>query len=234
VLRVFLSTACVVRAPIARAQAPDYRGKVTFGNYYQGGDASLDVNLRYSIADWTGWIGYYTSTASVQQARTGVEYDMRRRWLYFVPSVQAATHEFLGSTAYAEVGERVYAIAGVSRTNLKPYVNLTFDPNESWQAGVGAHVSAQDTISLYSIWDNRLDTGQHLTHFVLRHHFAGQKRITVDASYKSGRGEGGMYLRGGAGVLEFDRGRWFTKVAGDQHANFALDTMWRLGGGFRF
>jgi hypothetical protein len=233
-LRALLAMMCVAWAPVARAQAPDYHAKVTFGNYYQGGNASLDTNLRYSRAEWTGWIGYYTSTASVQQARTGIEYDMRWRWLYLVPSVQAATHEFLGGTAYAEIGGSVYAIAGLSRTDLKPYVNLTFDPNESWQAGVGVHIDAQDTMSLYSIWDNRLGTGQQVTHFVLRRRLARSRRITVDASYKSGHGEGGAYMHGGAGTLEFDRGRWFTKIAGDQHANFAEATMWRLGGGFRF
>ena len=60
------------------------------------------------------------------------------------------------------------------------------------------HFAKSDSIALYTIWDNRLDTGQQITHAVLRHHFGATERITLDVSYKSGHGDDGTYLRGDA------------------------------------
>lgn len=216
------------------AQEADYHGKLTMGSYNTTSDSSFDANTRYSLGDWTGWVGYYASTDGTRQGRFGVEYDWRWRQLYLVPSVQAASKGFFGATIYAEVGNPVYLVAGASRTNLQPYVNLTFDPNESWQLGAGTHVGKSDTIALFTIWDNRLDTGQQVTHLVVRHHFVRAERLTVDVSYKSGHGDEGTYLRAGAATVEYDWGRWFAKAAVDGHANFGTETMWRFGGGVRF
>src|SRR5262249_22486566 len=116
----------------------------------------------------------------------------------------------------------------------KPYVNLTFDPNESWQLGAGTHMSERSTVSFFTIWDNRLATGQQVTHLSIRRRFAAMQRLTIDVSYKSGRGDEGLYLRGGAAAVEYDWRRWFAKAARDQHANFGIGTMWRFGGGLRF
>ena len=35
-------------------------------------------------------------------------------------------------------------------------------------------------------------------------------------------------------ILEYDWGRYFMKLAGDQHANFGAKTMYRFGGCVRF
>jgi len=121
----------------AHAQTPDYHGKLTVGLYDAGDVSSLDVNLRYSVGAWTGWVGDYRGDDHVRQSRGGVEYDLKRRWLFLAPSIQAASGRFVGGSMYSEVGDRIYAIAGVSRTNLRPYVNLNFDPNDSWQLGIG-------------------------------------------------------------------------------------------------
>jgi len=216
--------------------APDYHGKLTIAGYRAGGESSVDVNLRYSLGNWTGWAGYYATEEGtpIRQGRVGIEYDLHMRWLFLVPSVQMASEGFYGGSVYSEIGGPVYVIAGVSRTNLGPYANLTFDPNESWQLGAGAHVGGSDTVALSTIWDNRLDTGQQITHAVVRHHFGGTYRLTVDVSYKSGHGDTGAYLRGDAESIEYDWRRWFVKGAHDRHANFGMPTMWRLGGGMRF
>ena len=224
----------VVATPPARAQAPDYHGKLTIGTYEAAGEPSVDVNIRYSLQDWTGWAGYYAVRDGTSQGRIGIEYDLHRRRLFLVPSLQAASHGFLGGSVYSEIGGRIYVVAGASRTNLQPYVDLTFDPNESWQLGAGAHIGRADSIALFSIWDNRLHTGQQNTHTVLRHHFGASQRLTAGASYKSGHGDDGTFVRGGAVTIEYDLGRWFGKVSGDRHVNFSPDTMWRLGGGLRF
>jgi hypothetical protein len=218
----------------AFAQDADYHGKLTINSYYAGGDSSLDVNARYFLGDWTGWVGYYTSTEGTRQGRFGIEYDWRWRRLYLVPSAQTASEGFFGGTIYAEIGKPVYLVAGASRTNLKPYVNLTFDPNESWQLGAGTHVGKADTLAIFTIWDNRLDTGQQVTHLVVRHHFVRAERLTIDVSYKSGHDDEHNYLRAGEASAEYDWGRWFAKAAVDEHANFGDATMFRFGGGLRF
>ena len=218
----------------AHAQTPDYHGKLTVGLYDAGDVSSLDVNLRYSVGSWTGWVGDYRGDDHVRQSRGGVEYDLKRRWLFLAPSIQAASGRFVGGSMYSEVGDRIYAIAGVSRTNLRPYVNLNFDPNDSWQLGIGGHPRQADAVALFTVWDNRLNTGQQITHLIVRHRMERAQRVTVDVSYKSGHDDSGTYLTGTAEAIEYDRGRWFAKGARDAHANFEADTMWRLGAGVRF
>ena len=218
----------------ADAQAQDYRGKLTFGLYASDDQTTVDVNARYAAKAWTGWLGWYGPQSDVRQPRAGLEYDLRRRRLLLIPSLQVASRTFVGGSIYAEIGEAVYAITGVSRTDLKPYVNLNFDPNDSWQLGIGAHVGRADSVAAFTIWDNRLQTAQQNSHVVVRHYFAGPRRITLDLSYKSGRGDAGTFVRGAAVATELDWHRWFAKGARDVHANYGAPTMWRFGGGMRF
>jgi hypothetical protein len=232
ILKLWLLVMWIAAPSPARAQ--DYHGKVTLSTYDADGDNSVDVNVRYSVSDWQGWVGYYGAEDGTKQGRTGIEYDWHQPWLYLVPSVQVASKGFVGGSLYAEVGTQWYLIGGISRTDLRPYANLTFDPNDSWQLGAGLHFRKADSIALYTIWDNRLDTGQQITHAVLRHHFGATERITLDVSYKSGHGDNNVYLRGDAEAAEYDWSRWFVKAAHDRHANFSEPTMWRFGGGFRF
>jgi hypothetical protein len=228
-------TTCLVSTAVSAQTEENYQGKVTFGVYTAGGQNTVDVNARYSAGDWTGWLGWYGPHSEIgSQARAGLEYDMRRRRLLLIPMIQAASQSFVGGSLYSEIGGTVYAIAGVSRTNLKPYVNLNFDPNESWQLGIGTHFGRGDSAAAFTVWDNRLHTGQQNTHFVVRHYFEGPHRITFDASYKSGREDSGEFVRGMAIATEVDLHRWFVKVARDAHVNFTPATMWRFGGGMRF
>ncbi len=222
--------------PQDASQGPDYHAKLTVAGYRAGGEFSGDVNLRYTVGEWTGWAGYFAAEEGfpVRQGRVGIEYDWKTQWLYLVPSAQKASDGFYGGSIYSEIGPTVYAIAGVSRTNLGPYANLTFDPNDSWQLGAGVHFGAGDTAAIYTIWDNRLNTGQQITHAVVKRHMGQSVRLTVDVSYKSGHGDDGVYLRGGAAAVEYDWQRWFVKAALDQHVNFSEPTMIRLGGGVRF
>jgi hypothetical protein len=232
ILKLLLLVTWMAAPSTARAQ--DYHGKVTLSTYDADGDNSVDVNVRYSVGDWQGWVGYYGAEDGTKQGRVGIEYDWHQSWLYLVPSVQAASKGFAGGSLYAEIGTQWYLIGGISRTDLRPYANLTFDPNDSWQLGAGLHFHKADSIALYTIWDNRLDTGQQITHAVLRHHFGATERITLDVSYKSGHGDNNVYLRGDAEAAEYDWSRWFVKAAHDRHANFSEPTMWRFGAGFRF
>ena len=226
----------LVAAPAFAQTEENYQGKMTFGVYATGGQpTTMDVNARYSAGAWTGWLGWYGPHSDIgSQARAGLEYDMRRRRMLLIPSIQVASASFVGGSLYSEIGGRVYAIAGASRTDLEPYVNLNFDPNESWQLGAGGHIARADSVAAFTVWDNRLHTGQQNTHVIIRHYFSGADRITLDGSYKSGHGDSGEYVRGIAIATEIDWHRWFVKAARDAHVNYTADTMWRFGGGTRF
>ena len=225
--------AVLVAAPYP-AEAQEYHGKLTVGAYAADDQVTTDLNVRYSRHAWTGWVGWYGPRSDVRQSRAGIEYDLRRQWLVLVPSLQVASQSFVGGSVYSEVGQTLYLIAGASRTNLKPYANLTFDPNESWQLGAGAHLGKADSIAAFAIWDNRLHTGQQNSHLLFRHYLPQSRRLTVDVSYKSGRDDEGVDIRGSAQAMEYDWHRWFVKLAHDQHVNFTPATMWRAGGGLRF
>jgi hypothetical protein len=227
-------TAGVLAMAASRSDAQEYRGKLTVGAYSTDEQVTTDINVRYSSHDWTGWVGWYGPQSEVRQSRAGFEYDLKRPRLVLVPSVQVASGSFVGGSVYSEIGKTIYLIAGASRTNLKPYANLTFDPNESWQLGAGVHFGMADSIAAYAIWDNRLDTGQQNSHVLLRHYLPHARRLTVDVSYKSGHDDEGQFIRGSGQAMEYDWHRWFTKAARDARANFSTSTMWRVGGGLRF
>ena len=225
--------AVLVAAPCP-AEAQEYHGKLTVGAYTSDDQVTTDFNVRYSRHAWTGWVGWYGPQSDVRQSRAGIEYDLRRQCLVLVPSLQVASQSFVGGSVYSEVGQTLYLVAGASRTNLKPYANLTFDPNESWQMGAGAHLGKADSITAFAIWDNRLHTGQQNSHLLFRHYLPHSRRLIVDVSYKCGRDDDGVYIRGSAQAMEYDWHRWFVKLARDQHVNFSPATMWRAGGGLRF
>src|SRR5690348_392577 len=163
-LRLTRRLAAVLTAAVAShafaADAQDYRGKLTAAVYTADDQVTTDLNVRYASHQWTGWVGWYGPQDDIRQSRAGIEYDLKHEWLVLVPSVQVASRSFVGGSVYSETGRGVYLIAGASRTNLKPYANLTFDPNESWQLGAGVHIGKSDSVAAYAIWDNRLDTGQ--------------------------------------------------------------------------
>jgi len=232
--RIFACTVAALALATFRADAQEYRGKATVGVYSAKKEVTADVNVRYSSHDWTGWVGWYGPQSDLRQGRAGIEFDLKRPRLVLVPSLQVASGSFVGGSVYSEVGGAVYLVAGASRTNLKPYANLTFDPNESWQLGAGVHFSAADSVAAFAIWDNRLDTGQQNSHVVFRHYLPHERRLAVDLSYKSGHDDAGEYVRGSGQAMEYDWHRWFMKLARDQHVNFTAATMWRAGGGVRF
>ena len=232
--RVAARAVTIILALVTGADAQDYRGKFTASVYAADHHVTTDLNVRYSSRHVTGWIGWYGPQSDVHQSRMGVEYDLKRSWLTLVPSAQLASRSFVGGSVYSEIGTRWYLVAGASRTNLKPYANLTFDPNESWQLGGGLHYGNTDSVAVFTIWDNRLDTGQQNSHLVIRHYLPHAERLTLDLSYKSGHGNTGEFVRGSAEAVEYDWHRWFVKLARDAQVNFTPQTMWRTGAGIRF
>ena len=212
-----------------------HSNKLTFAYYvFSSGTRGVDVNLRHTFKSMTAWIGTYHEDDGFDQTRVGYEYDYRSHWLTLVPSVQAATHDFLGATIYAEAGTRVFAIAGIGRTNLNPYWNLGFDPNDYIQFGAGYRDALGNTISAYAIHDDRLDTGQTNTHLIVRRYLPHEWRLTVDTVHEQGRCDEGVEVKSWAVSVDVDWKRWFVRVAEDPHVNYTPDRQLRFAGGLRF
>lgn len=218
----------------AQPLPPSVDSKLTVTLCRVPGQTAWDVNVRHAWDHATAWLGSFLGPRDVRQSRAGVELDLQRPGLLFVPSVQAATQRFLGASVYAEVGTRWFAILGAGRTNLRPYVNLTWDPNECWQFGGGRRLGAGEAVELFTIWDNRLHTGQQDTHLVVRRHTPAHDRWTVDLEYKSGHLDDGRFVRGEGATVTYDHRNWFARVAYDPYANFGPAAMWRLASGLRF
>ncbi len=219
--------------PAAPPAAPS--NKLTLAYYaFSSGNEAADINLRHSFESSTGWVGAYRDREGFDQARTGWEYDLRRDWFTFVPSVQAATHGFLGGSVYGEVGKGVYAIMGLGRTNLQPYWNLGFDPNDYAQYGVGYRDQAGNTASVFAIRDNRLGTGQTNTHVFLRRYLPDDWRLTLDVVRKRGYGDGGLAVNTWSASVGADWRRWFLRMAVDPYVNYTPERQVRVAGGLRF
>jgi hypothetical protein len=237
-----LLIACLRAGMAAAADDPDAGkpsapppNKLTVAYYdFSSSKEGLDINLRHTFKASTGWIAVYHQSDGFDQARMGYEYDYRHDWLTVVPSVQAATHGFLGVTIYSEVGRRLFGIGGMGRTNLRPYWNLGFDPNDYVQFGAGYRDRAGNTVSVYTIHDNRLDTGQTNTHVFFRRFLPDDWRLTVDAVSEHGDGDDGLVVRAWAVSVDVDWRRWFIRVAEDPYVNYTPDRQFRVATGLRF
>ena len=235
--------ACLHPAISSAADEPDTSkpttpppNKLTVSFYdFSSSKGGIDVNLRHTFESSTAWIGGYRESGGFDQARVGYEYDYHSDWLTVVPSAQAATRGFLGATLYTEVGHGgFFGIMGMGRTNLRPYWNLGFDPNDYIQFGAGYRDNAGNTMSVYAIRDNRLDTGQTNTHVFFRRHFSDDWRLTVDVVRERGGGDDGLVVRAWAMTADVDWRRWFVRVAADPHVNYTPDRQVRVSTGTRF
>jgi hypothetical protein len=197
--------------------------------------SAYDLNLRGSRDEHTWWIGYYRRAEEFQQLRLGYENTVAVPFGRLVPSLQYATRGFLGGSLTAEIGERHFGLLGLGRTNLREYYNLNFDPNDSVLFGAGTRSLPATTLSAYQIRDDRLGTGQRVTHFVVRFKPDEETRWTVDVFHKTGRPSAdGEQVRGIGASLTYDFGRYFARFASDPHVNFTRDHMVRVALGVRF
>lgn len=128
-----------------------------------------------------------------------------------------------------------FGLLGFGRTNLKPYYNLNFDPNDSILLGAGYRPDNATFMTLYQVRDDRLRTEQRVTHLVLRRQTSAQSRLAVDLFRRTGRSDPDSELFHGTGVtLTYNREPWFFRLALDSHANFTASNMTRLAVGIRF
>jgi hypothetical protein len=215
--------------------ADEFKSKLTLGAYFTPGDRVYDLNLRHQFGPLTAWIAGFYDPKSSKQIRVGAQYDYKKAWLHLVPTLEVSTSRAMSGSLYSELGSgKTLAIAGVSRTNLRAFFDLFWDPGDSVQLGIAQKLSGYDRISAYTIFDVRLHTGQQNTHIVWRHKLNASNGITFDGLFKSGHTDSGEYIRNvGIGVY-YDRPKWFWKLYYDPHVNFINRTMVRTGIGLKF
>lgn len=207
--------------------------KLTVGYYQYQDDEGKDINLRWQHGDSHVWLGHYEEHAFGGQDRIGADtsYEVTDG-LSLQPSVQAATGGFLGGSLNAQVGHAWYGLLGFGRTNLKPYFNLNFDPNDAITLGGGHQFDNGQNWSLFVIHDDRLHTGQTDWHLTARIPVEAD-HLSLDLMRKSGDSDVG-YIKAWALSVTWDFPSWFVRLARDPKQNFSANDAWRVSGGVRF
>lgn len=197
--------------------------------------AASDVNLRANRGAHAFWLGNYRRAGEFEQTRAGYEYTAQYSFVQLVPSVQLAAHGFAGGSLNAQIGDAVHVLLGVGRTNTRDYYNLNFDPNDSLVVGVGTRLLPRSTLALYTVRDDRLHTGQTVTHLLWRLSPGDQQRWTVDLASKHGRPSADEDAVAGLSLaLGYDWHDVFVRVARDRKVNFSNDDQTRVSVGLRF
>lgn len=222
-------------SPPARADddTPEY--KLTVGQYhYDAGYSGQDVNLRRRAGDTDVWLGLYRDGVFGRQARTGFDtaIDLGHE-LQLQPSLQAASRGFVGGSANLQWGSTWFGLVGWGRTNLKPYYNLNWDPNDAVTLGAGWHGDGGRTLSVTLIADDRLHTHQRDLHLFGRWPVAGDLRLTLDVMHKTGLGDDGE-VRAWGWSATLDWPTWFVRLARDPKQNFSALDAERVSVGVRF
>jgi len=209
--------------------------KFTASSYQSSVDNdATDFNLRLSHGEHTGWIGRYADDRGFTQERLGYDNKQDFGLVRLVSTLEFGSRGYAGVAALTELGGETFAIAGLSRTNLRPFYNLGFDPGDAVTIGAGTRAWAGTELSLFQVRDNRLDTRQQATHLLWRYKPAQSQRLTVDAVRKSGIDDDGARVRGYALTVTYDYGSYFARIGRDQYANFSASHLTRFSVGMRF
>jgi len=210
--------------------------KLTFSLYFVNGSVVADLNVRHQWGAVTAWVAaFYDRTGSDKLIRIGGQYDYRKGWLHLVPTAEVATTKAISASLGAELGKgHTTALLAYSRTNLKAFFDLFWDPGDSVTIGVSHKISSYDRIQAFTVFDVRLHTGQQNTHVVYRRKLNRNNGITLDAVFKTGHGDSGEDIRTAGIGTYYDRPRWFWKVYFDPHVNYTAHTMVRTGIGWKF
>lgn len=219
---------------VTAVQAADDPFKLTAGYYRMSENGNgVDVNLRHSSDYGNAWLGFFRAPAlDAQQWRGGWDRSFGET-VRVQPSVQIASGGFVGGSLNVETGSTWVAGVGFGRTNLRPYYNLNFDPNDSWSLLAGYRGEDGLNVTASYVRDNRQNPDQQHFHLTVRSHVFGDDRLTGDLLYKRGLVEGRRIARAGA-TLTYDWPRYFVRVAYDPYSNFSVDNVWRLSVGMRF
>ena len=196
---------------------------------------AYDLNLRANLGEHTAWLGYYQRANEFRQLRVGYSDTFALPFGRLMPSLEYASRGYLGGSVNLEIGERYFGLVGLARTNRKDFFNLSFDPNDAVMIGAGTRALRNTTLSVFQIRDDRLGTGQRVTHVVARVKPDERTRWTVDIFHREGRSPDDDEMVRGTGVaVTYDFDRYFARVASDPHVNFSRNHMLRIAFGFRF
>jgi hypothetical protein len=221
--------------PLAAAE-PDspvvHAWKLTLGEYRYADYSGTDFNLRWQRADTHAWVGIYRDRVFGTQSRAGVDTSIDvSPAVQLQPSLQLASQGFVGGSVALQVGGATYGFAGIGRTNLKPYFNLNFDPNDAITLGAGHRSERGALYTLFVVADDRLHTQQRDWHLVARLP-DGNRRLTLDLLRKSGLSDVGP-VRAWGGTVTYDWPSWFMRLAHDPYQNFSAENAWRVAAGVR-
>lgn len=238
---LLIGAACHAGGAIAGSQDSDSAHpeeaqpfKLTLGSYqFSGGGSGTDVNLRHTSSLGNLWLGYFDFARDhVSQWRAGWDRTLGDQ-VRVTPSMQVASHQFVGGSLQVETGDPWFVGAGLGRTNLKPYWNLNFDPNDSYTLSAGHRAAGGQTLALQYIRDNRENPDQRHLHVYWRQPMPDRQRLTLDLLYKQGIVDDRMIRRWGASAT-YDWPAVFLRVAYDPYANFGPDRQRRFSVGARF
>ena len=216
--------------------------KLTPGVYHETASRSaVDLNLRGNRENDTFWIGQYRRGAEFQQTRAGYERQFAVPMGRVIASGQYASQGFWGGSVTLEASAAAMGpyvgLLGLGRTNRKPYYNLNFDPNDSVLIGAGWRPDESTALTLFQVRDDRLGTGQRVTHLVLRQKTGARSRWTLDVFNRTGRSdadpESESFTANGIAIT-YDFEPWFIRLAWDPKVNYTNSDMTRLAIGVRF
>jgi hypothetical protein len=214
-----------------RAQSPAW--KLTVGEYAYSDYLGTDLNLRWRESDTSAWAGVYEDRVFGTQARVGADTAVSiGKYVQLQPSIQAASHGFLGGSFNIQAGDAWYGLAGIGRTDARPYFNLNFDPNDALTLGAGHRSEAGVSYYLMLIEDDRFRSGQRDWHANVQIPL-GTSHATLDLLRKSGTSDAGR-ISGWGGSANYDWPGWFLRLAYDPDQNFSAQSVWRFVGGLRF
>jgi hypothetical protein len=207
--------------------------KLTLGSYRYDGYSGTDLNLRWRRADTSAWIAAYRDREFGTQTRVGADTSINLLpQLLLQPSLQVASRGFVGGSVNLQAGDAWFGLVGLGRTNLKPYFNLNFDPNDAITLGAGHRTEGGSVYTLFVVADDRLHTQQKHWHLNARVPIGGS-RLTLDLLHKTGEGDAGHVDAWGWSV-GCDWPSYFVRLARDPKQNFSAQDAWRLAAGLRF
>ena len=222
-------------------EAPEERAsdakpfKLTSGLYRFNESRSygVDTNLRHQSRWGRVWGGVFHGPDSATAWRVGWDRAFDLGLPRITPSLQVAQGGFIGGSVLAEVGEPWFVAAGLGRTNLRPYVNLNFDPNDAITLAAGRRLTSGEVIALQLIRDNRLKPSDRHLHLFWRQPLANRQRLTVDVLYKQGTVEDERIRRIGL-ALTYDWPQLSLRAVWDPKVNFTNENQVRVSVGWRF
>lgn len=245
--QAILIMACTITT-FATADDPSF--KFTTGLYgINGGGQTvsrgLDMNLRNTSKLGNVWVGWYVQpavnndeTTRQKQWRTGWDNTFNAGRVRLQPSIQSASGGFWGGSFGVESGDTWYAGVGLGRTNLRPYVNLNFDPNDALMASGGYRWSRHQSLGFQWVRDNRLNPDQRHFHAIYRQRLSEHERVTFDVLSKAGNvvdSIGNVQKIKKLGLsATYDWHEKFVRLSYDPNANFGVQNMWRFSIGTRF